>query len=81
MVNDACHNGIFMEKNYFQKFLKTIILISSIVMLLQLMACEDNAILEPEIIKDCKPGDSYCNLSFPKTETYASIKLNNPAIF
>tara|TARA_B110000467_G_scaffold45723_1_gene41844 strand:- start:5549 stop:5761 length:213 start_codon:yes stop_codon:yes gene_type:complete len=70
-----------MEKNYFQKLLKIIILISSIAMLLQLIACEDDAILEPELIKDCKPGDSYCNLSLPKTENYASIKINNPEIF
>ena len=48
-------------------------------MLLQLIACEDDAILEPQPSDDCT--GSYCNLSLPGYENYAQIKKNNPSIF
>jgi hypothetical protein len=68
-----------MEKNYIQKFLKIIVLMFSIVMLMQLIGCEDDAILEPQPTDDCT--GSYCNLSLPTYENYAHIKKINPSIF
>ena len=68
-----------MEKDYIQKFLKTIVLMFSIVMLMQLIGCEDDAILEPQPADDCT--GSYCNLSLPSYENYAQIKKINPSIF
>ena len=51
----------------------------SIVMLMQLIGCEDDAILEPQPTDDCT--GSYCNLSLPSYENYAQIKKINPSIF
>jgi len=49
------------------------------IMVLQLIACEDDAILEPQPSDDCT--GSYCNLSLPGYENYAQINKNNPSIF
>lgn len=45
------------------------------------MSCEDDAVLEPKLIKECKPGDSYCNLFLPESENLASTNFKNPKIF
>ena len=48
-------------------------------MALQLIACEDDAILEPQSTDDCQ--GSYCNLSLPSSDNIAQLKSNNPFIF
>ena len=70
-----------INNNFLKKFFKFIILLLSLLVAMQLIACEDDAILEPELIKECKPGDSYCNLNLPNTENYAAINFINPEIF
>jgi len=49
------------------------------IMVLQIIACEDDAILEPQPSDDCQ--GSYCNLSLPNSDNIAQLKLNNPFIF
>ena len=43
------------------------------------MACEDDAILEPQPTDDCT--GSYCNLSLPSSQNYAQLKITNPSIY
>jgi len=70
-----------MENKFFKIITKSSITIVSIILCLQLMSCEDDAVLEPELIKECKPGDSYCNLFLPDSENLASTNFKNPKIF
>ena len=59
-------------------FLYTIYLISSLAILIFISACEDDAILSPQVDDECKPGESYCNLTLPNSNNYASL---NPEIY
>ena len=52
--------------------------ISSIIILIFISACEDDAILSPQGEDECKPGESYCNLNLPNSDNYASF---NPEIY
>ena len=76
----GAQNNLYVEK-YFEKILRFSLMIFFIFLSLQLMSCEDDALLQPELIKECKPGESYCNLSLPKSSNYASINFSNPEIF
>ena len=53
-------------------------LISLLMILIFISACEDDAILSPQQDDECKPGESYCNLTLPNSENYASL---NPTIY
>tara|TARA_Y100001970_G_C14233717_1_gene860449 strand:- start:707 stop:898 length:192 start_codon:yes stop_codon:yes gene_type:complete len=55
-----------------------IYLISSLGILIFISACEDDAILSPQGEDECKPGESYCNLTLPNSNNYASL---NPEIY
>ena len=68
-----------INNNFFKKILKFIILLFSLLITMQLIACEDDAILEPQPSDDCT--GSYCNLSLPNYNNYAQIKKNNPSVF
>ena len=68
-----------MENKFIKKFLKGFLFIFSILIALQLIACEDDAILEPQSSDDCQ--GSYCNLSLSKKYDYVCSNINNPEIY
>ena len=68
-----------IKNNFVKKIFKFIVLIFSLLVAMQLIACEDDAILEPQPSDDCT--GSYCNLSLPRYDNYAQIKNDNPSIF
>ena len=68
-----------MENKYFKSLTKIIITSLSLFISIQLMSCEDDAILEPQPTDDCT--GSYCNLSLPSSDNYAQLNTKNPSIF
>ena len=70
-----------MEKYFNKKILKAVTLILSIFFSLQLISCEDDAILEPQNTDEECDNPSYCNLSMPNNNDFAEIKIKNPSIF
>ena len=71
--------GVPMENKLFKSFVKILLTFLSIFFSLQLMSCEDDAILEPQPTDDCT--GSYCNLSLPSSQNYAQLKITNPSIY
>ena len=61
-----------------KKMKTSIFILLSIIILFFISACEDDAILSPQVKDECKPGESYCNLKLPNSDNYASL---NPEIF
>ena len=69
-----------MEKTFDRKvIIRFFLLLSSILLCLQLISCEDDAILEPQKTDDCE--GSYCNLVFPNSNDYAAHYRKNPEVF
>ena len=63
-------------KKVFKKILKSLSLILSVIFSLQLIACEDDAILQPQSVDEECDNPSYCNLSMPNSQNdFAEAKL------